>query len=161
MNILGNPWWAYAVLGVGAGILSGTLGVGSGAIVVPALVLILSLPQKASQGTSLALMVPMALVGALRYWLDSDVSVSPVAVGLLVAGAIPGALLGAELAQRLPAEMLRRLFAAFLVIIGVRMALPPTGISRDILAACGLMQGTDGSHSSDVKEGNITHVGTE
>lgn len=156
MDILGNPWWTYVLLGIAAGVLSGTLGVGSGAIMVPALVLIMALPQKASQGTSLALMVPMALVGALRYGLDADVSVSPLAVGLLAAGAVPGALLGAELAQRLPAAALRRMFAAFLVIVGLRMAWPGSGISG-LLAKVGLVEGQNVSHSSD-EEGDENDV---
>ncbi|MEF8787636.1 MAG: sulfite exporter TauE/SafE family protein [Planctomycetota bacterium] len=161
MEILGNPWWTYALLGLAAGVLSGTLGVGSGAIMVPALVLIMALPQKGSQGTSLALMVPMALVGALRYSLDPDVTVSPAAVALLAAGAVPGALLGSELAQRLPAAALRRLFAAFLVIVGLRMALPSSAILGGILGKLGLSEGTDSTHSSGVEEGGAANVGSE
>lgn len=151
MEVLGNPWWTYGLLGVAAGLLSGTLGVGRGAIMVPALVLIMALPQKASQGTSLALMVPMALVGALRYGLDPDVSVSPLAVVLLAASALPGALLGAEFAQRLPAVALRRLFAAFLVLVGLRMASPGTGI-MDLLAGAGIVKQRYKSNFSDEEE---------
>ena len=151
-EILGNPWWGYVLLGLAAGILSGTLGVGSGAIMVPALVLIMALPQKSAQGTSLAIMVPMVLTGALRYKLDADVSVSTMAVVLLVAGAIPGALLGSELAQRVPASVLRKLFAAFLIIIGAKMAWPSGGLVAAFQQKLGAGDDTDTSAEATHKQ---------
>ena len=46
-------------LGVCAGIVSGMLGVGSGTVIIPALALIMHLPQKPAQGMCLAAMIPM------------------------------------------------------------------------------------------------------
>lgn len=123
-EVMGNPWLMYVVLGLAAGVLSGTLGVGSGAVLVPALVLIMSLPQKTSQGTSLAVIVPMALVGAWRYKVSPEANINPLCVALLAAGALPGALIGSELAQHLPAAALRKLFAVLMIIIGIRMGWP-------------------------------------
>ena len=65
---LANPWWYNVILGVFAGIVCGTLGLGSGIIVVPSLVLIFHFGQKSAQGMALCVMVPMALLGAFRYW---------------------------------------------------------------------------------------------
>ncbi|MBL7186469.1 MAG: sulfite exporter TauE/SafE family protein [Phycisphaerae bacterium] len=64
-------WWALVLLGILAGVVSGMLGLGSGAVVVPALVLAFGFPQKSAQGTALALMVPMAMLGAFRFWIVS------------------------------------------------------------------------------------------
>ena len=114
-------WWAFMLLGIVAGIVSGMLGLGSGAVVVPALVLILSFPQKSAQGTALALMVPMALLGAFRYWKDPQIEVSMAVVLLLVVGAMPGVLVGTGLARWLPSHVLRKMFAIFLAIIAVKM----------------------------------------
>jgi len=114
-------WWAFMLLGVVAGIISGMLGLGSGAVVVPALVLILAFPQKSAQGTALALMVPMALLGAFRYWKNPEIEVNLGIVLLLVVGAMPGVLVGTGLAGRLPSHILRKLFAVFLAIIAVKM----------------------------------------
>lgn len=121
MDQLANPWWVFVVLGVCAGILSGLMGVGSGIVIVPALVIICGLGQKSAQGTALAVMVPMALVGAFRYWKNPAIELSPVMIGLIISGAVVGALLGTELAGRLPTAVLRKMFAVFLIIAAVRM----------------------------------------
>jgi uncharacterized membrane protein YfcA len=73
-NILGfsydRPVFSYMadffiLLGICAGTLSGLLGLGSGIILIPTLVLLCGFAQKSAQGTTLAVMVPMILVGAL------------------------------------------------------------------------------------------------
>ena len=109
------------MLGIVAGIVSGMLGLGSGSVVVPALVHILSFPQKSAQGTALTLMVPVALLGAFRYWKNPEIEVSLAIVALLVVGAMPGVLVGTELSGRLPSHILRKFFAVFLAIIAVKM----------------------------------------
>jgi len=95
--------------------------VGSGIIVVPALVFLLAFPQKSAQGTALAVMVPMALMGALRYWINPHIQMDWRVVLLVAVGAVCGALMGSKIAGRLPGPTLRRVFAVFVLIVGVRM----------------------------------------
>jgi uncharacterized membrane protein YfcA len=121
MGPLPSAWWVFIVLGLGAGVISGMLGVGSGVLLIPVLVLLSHFEQKAAQGTALAVMVPMALVGAIRYWRNPAVELNGVVIGLLVLGAVAGALVGTELAARLPAGVLRKVFAVFLMLVAVRM----------------------------------------
>ena len=78
-------------------------------------------PQKNAQGMSLAIMIPMAMVGVYRYWMNPQIEMNPLVIALIVCGAVVGALIGAELAGRLPAHILRKAFAVFLVIAAVRM----------------------------------------
>ncbi len=118
---LSNPWWIYVVLGICAGLMGGALGLGGGTVIVPTLVLICGFTQKSAQGTALAVMVPMALVGALRYWMNPDIDINTLPVVLIVCGALAGVLVGTELASRLPGPVLKKIFAAVLVIIAVRM----------------------------------------
>ena len=120
---LPGPWWALVVLGLAAGVVSGTLGVGSGIIVVPALTLVFALQQKSAQGTALAVMVPMALMGALRYWQNPAIRIDLGTVGLLAAGALVGALVGTAIAGRVSGPWLRRIFAVFVLAVGIRMFL--------------------------------------
>jgi uncharacterized membrane protein YfcA len=118
---LSNPWWILILLGICAGIISGGLGLGSGTVVVPALVLICGLTQKSAQGTALAVMVPMALLGALRYWRNPEIELSGVIIGLIVLGALAGVLIGTALASRLPGHVLKTVFAIFLAIVALKM----------------------------------------
>lgn len=118
---LSNPWWLYVILGIFAGIVSAALGLGSGIIIVPTLVLLCAFGQKTAQGMALAVMVPMALVGALRYWKNPEIPMNVAVIGLIICGALIGALIGSELAARLPGHILRRMFAVVLVIAAVRM----------------------------------------
>ena len=127
---LSNPWWVFVLLGICAGILSGLLGLGSGIILVPVLVLLCSFEQKSAQGMALAVMVPMALVGALRYWKNPEIEMNAAVIGLIILGALAGALVGTELAARLPGHILRKVFAVVLIIVAVKMLMPPTKPKR-------------------------------
>jgi hypothetical protein len=118
---LSNYWWVFIPLGVCAGLVSGTLGLGSGTVLIPTLVLLCGFGQKSAQGTALAVMVPMALVGALRYWKNPDIEMNMAIIAFIVVGALAGTLAGTELAARLSSHTLRKIFAIFLTIVAVRM----------------------------------------
>jgi len=115
---------ATLVLGLVTGLLSGSLGIGGGVVVVPALVFLFSVSQKGAQAVSLALMVPMALVGAIQYWRFGHLELSGGRLVLLVAGALGGVLIGSTLADRLPAAVLRRCFAVLIMLVAIRMLWP-------------------------------------
>ncbi|MHC4325691.1 MAG: TSUP family transporter [Planctomycetota bacterium] len=123
---LAGCWWLFILLGVCAGLVSGTLGLGGGVVFIPALVILLGFEQKSAQGTALAVMVPMTLVGALRYWKNPEVDMSLAIILLIVLGALAGALAGTELASRLSNHGLRKIFAIFLVIVAARMFIAST-----------------------------------
>jgi uncharacterized membrane protein YfcA len=118
---LPGEWWGFVILGVCAGIISGTLGVGSGTLIIPALVLLWGFGQKSAQGMALAIMVPMALIGAVRYWKNPQVEFNSFVIALIVLGAVAGTMAGTELAARLPAGLLRKSFAVFLALVAIRM----------------------------------------
>jgi uncharacterized membrane protein YfcA len=124
---LSGYWWLFIVLGVCAGLVSGTLGLGGGIVFIPSLVLLWGFEQKSAQGTALAVMVPMTLVGALRYWRNPEIDMSLTIILLIVLGALVGTLAGTELAYRLPSQILRKVFAIFLVIVAVRMFITTPG----------------------------------
>ncbi len=125
-----HGWWVLLLVGVCAGVLSGMLGLGSGTLIIPALVLILALPQKSAQGMCLAAMVPMALVGAIRYKMNPEIEVSMLRVALLAAGGVAGAFVGVEIATRLSGTVLRKIFACFIIAVGLRILLVPARSGR-------------------------------
>lgn len=119
---LSNPWWAFVLLGILAGVASGLLGIGGGVIMVPALVLLFAgFGQKTAQGTALAIMVPLALVGTLRYMQNPDITINWAVVILVAAGAIFGTLIGTALMSRLSMDFVRKCFAILMVVIAVKM----------------------------------------
>lgn len=108
-------------IGLMGGIFSGVFGIGGGTIMVPALVYFLGLTQHQAQGTTLAvLMMPVGILGVMRYYQSGNVKVQmAVLIGL---GFILGALAGANLVHQIPEAVLKRGFGIFLVILGIRMA---------------------------------------
>jgi len=112
-----------AYLGVGAlvGVVSGLFGIGGGILMVPAIVFIWAKEMQTAVGTSLAVMVPAALAGVLRHHF-SFANVDFKLAAALAVGAIFGTtLLGAPLAEALPAETLKKLFGVLMVIAGLKM----------------------------------------
>lgn len=107
--------------GLIAGILSGLLGVGGGIVLVPIMVGYLGVNQHMAHGTSLAVIVPTAIVGSLIYGLNGNINVAP-ALNLAI-GSMIGASLGARWMKNIPAKQLKQLFGVFLLIVGVRMVL--------------------------------------
>ena len=115
-------------VGLLAGLASGLLGVGGGAIIVPGLVIFLGLGQIEAEATSLLAIVPTALVGAWRQRRYGNLRLGEgVRLGLL---AVIGAVAGAVLANVLPVRALELAFAGLLVVVAVRLA-------RDVLRAEG------------------------
>lgn len=115
-----NHTAALVVLGVVAGLTSGLIGIGGGIIIVPVLVFFFGFSQQMAQGTTLALMVPpLGLLAAWTYYRQGYVDIRTgwlICIGFLV-----GSVLGADLAVRLPTELLTRIFGAILVSVGLKM----------------------------------------
>jgi uncharacterized membrane protein YfcA len=109
----------YVLVGLVAGSVSASLGVGGGVIFVPALVIFFSFDQHIAQGTSLAVIVPTAIVGA---WVHARAGrvVWRYALPLGIAG-VAGGVIGGTIALSLGDTVLRRLFAAMLVFTALRM----------------------------------------
>jgi len=108
------------VTGVATGFLSGMMGVGGGVIMIPAMVLLAGFGQHVAQGTSLAVMVPVGIAGALTHH-----QLGNVAKGFLpglIPGILLGAFLGGNLANLIPDTTLRLAFIAAIVFMGVRYA---------------------------------------
>lgn len=156
LALLSNPWWTFIILGICAGVISGSLGLGSGAVVVPVLVLVLSFEQKAAQGTALAVMVPMTLLGAIRYWRNPEIEMHLAVILLIVLGASVGVLAGTEIAGRLPSHTLRKVFAIFLAIVAIKMftASPKprkAGMSEDLTSQNNISVVDSGGTKNDAK----------
>jgi uncharacterized membrane protein YfcA len=108
------------LIGLVAGIVAGVLGVGGGALFVPALTVFLGLSQLDAEATSLLAIVPVALVGAARQHRYGNLRVRDgLVMGVL---ATAGAAGGVVLANALPERALELSFAALCLVVAVRLA---------------------------------------
>jgi len=112
----------YILIGLVAGTVGGALGLGGGAIMVPAMILLFGLTQHQAQGTALAvMMIPVFIPAVLRYYTAGNVKVQMaifIAVGFVI-----GALAGAHFVQSMPEQTVRKIFGAFVILIGLKMIL--------------------------------------
>jgi len=107
------------VLGFSAGALSGLFGVGGGILFVPTLALVVGLSQLDAQATSLAAMIPVVAFGAWQQQRAGNVRwKAGLAVG---AASILGVVGGAALATSLDEDLLRNLFAVFLLFVAAQL----------------------------------------
>lgn len=111
---------ALIVLGLVAGVFAAALGLGGGIVFVPTLVVLFGFDQHIAQGTSLAVIFPTAVVATLAHTRTGNIR-WPLAIPIGLAG-ILGAVVGAQVALRLDADLLRRMFGVFLIILAARMA---------------------------------------
>ncbi|MBU1864094.1 MAG: sulfite exporter TauE/SafE family protein [Candidatus Omnitrophica bacterium] len=101
------------------GVTSGVLGIGGGAILVPLLIYGFKLTMNQAVGTSLAVIIPTALCAGFVHFQHGNVSLK-IFLSLFIF-TILGGIVGAHLANLLPAAILKRIFALFLGAIAVKM----------------------------------------
>ncbi|MDP4146260.1 MAG: TSUP family transporter [Bacillota bacterium] len=110
----------FVLIGVAAGILSGLFGIGGGILIIPSLMYFIGFNQLTAQGTSLAIMLPpVGLLAFMEYYKKGNVNV---AAGIIICITMfIGAKFGGMIANQLPVEILKKAFAVFLVLVGVKM----------------------------------------
>ncbi len=102
-----------------AGVVSGLLGIGSGALKVPAMDIAMHLPIKVSSATSNFMIGVTAAASAGIYFERGDIQAiiaAPVAIGVLL-----GAMLGTKLLVRMRGTVIRQIFVLVLVVICAEM----------------------------------------
>lgn len=114
--------WRDAILvvgGFGAGFLSGTIGIGGGALFVPTMTVGIGLSQAIAQGTSLVAIVPTSLVSTITHLRERNVLHAPAL--WMGGGGVVGAVIGAFIATEVPGPILARVWGAFLLFTAYRL----------------------------------------
>lgn len=109
-----------SLIGVGAGVVSGLLGIGGGLVIVPFLAGWLGMPLKRSLGTSLLAIVALVVPGTIVHGALGHIDVGIFAA--LTVGAVPGARLGAGLAIGARERTLRLAVGSFLLAVALAYA---------------------------------------
>ena len=106
--------------GIIGGVLAGFFGIGGATIMIPAMIYFLNLDQHTAQGTAIAaLLPPVGILAAIKYFQGGNVVVNValyISIGFLIGG-----LIGATIVHPVPDNILRKLFAVYLILIAVRM----------------------------------------
>ena len=111
---------ALVAIGLVTGTLSGLLGIGGGVVMVPAMVVLFSMPPVLAKGTSVAVIVPSAIVGTLRNRAHDNVDLR-VGGAIGVAGVL-SAIVGSLIASSMSASLSNGLFALLLVVVALIQA---------------------------------------
>ena len=109
----------FILLGLVAATVAASMGIGGGMIFVPALVVLFGFDQHIAQGTSLAVIFPTIIVATIAHARKQNVEWH-LSIPIGIAGVI-GAIAGANLALRLDADLLRKMFGIFLIVLALRM----------------------------------------
>ncbi len=111
------PVFRVILDGIVVGLVTGLVGAGGGFLVVPALALLGGLPMPVAVGTSLVVIAMKSFAGLAGYL--SSVSINWGLALAVTAAAIVGSVLGGRLAGKIPADVLRKTFGWFVVVMGV------------------------------------------
>ncbi|MBP83508.1 MAG: permease [Verrucomicrobiales bacterium] len=106
-------------IGLFAGLMAGLCGVGGGIVMVPAFVYFLGMDQKAAVATSMAVIVPTAIMALTRFSQTGLVQWGvfwPTAIA-----SIATAYLATGWLKKLSNEQLTKIFAVLMILVGISM----------------------------------------
>lgn len=104
------------LIGLISGVITG-MGIGGGTLLIPALAIFSELTQQQIQGVNLVVFIPASIAALVIHKKKGNIDMKK-AKPLLLYGLI-GAAAGAFLALYLDPAILRKIFAGFLLIIGI------------------------------------------
>jgi uncharacterized membrane protein YfcA len=104
------------LIGLISGIISG-MGIGGGAILIPALVLFVNPGQHTAQSVNLLFFIPTAVIALIIHIRNKRVDLK-MALPIIISG-LGGAILGSRLAFSLAGSSLKKWFGVFLLAMGI------------------------------------------
>ncbi len=111
---------SLAIIGLLAGFLSGTMGVGGSVVMIPLLILWVGFTQHQAQGTSLAVLsVPVTFLAAYNYYKEGQVNWKFAIIMALTF--VIGGYLGSKLAISINQVLLKKVFGGVLLIVALKM----------------------------------------
>ena len=107
-------------VGLLAGYLSGLVGIGGGIVIVPVLVYFLGMTQQMAQGTTLFMFLfPIGILGVLQYFKAEAVDWKSAA--FIASTFVVGAFFGSKTALNIDQALLKKVFGAIIVVLGIKM----------------------------------------
>ena len=106
----------YVAIGLVSGIISG-MGIGGGAILIPAVTMLCNIEQQQAQNVNLIYFISTAVIALSLHFKNGNIE-KPVLKKLIVYGII-GAAAGSFTAVNMKPDLLRKFFGFFLAAMGV------------------------------------------
>lgn len=104
-------------IGLVSGILSG-MGIGGGAILIPALTIMLDVEQKMAQNINLLYYIPTAIIALITHAKNKNIQKD--GLKTIIFFGIIGAIAGSFLATNIDGDILKKVFGYFLLVMGLR-----------------------------------------
>lgn len=109
----------FILLGLVTGLINGVFGSGGGTILVPGMFFLLKVSEHKSHATAISVILPLSIISAVIY-LNHGLIVLNVTLKVIIGGVV-GGFIGARLLNKVPENILRKIFAIFMIIAAVRM----------------------------------------
>lgn len=121
ISYTGIRWWLAEIIMFFAGLISGLLGIGSGALKVLGMDWAMNLPMKVTTTTSNFMIGITAATGSSIYWYEGYIQIFIAAATAL--GVLIGSFIGAKILMRITNKNVRWIFFTILSFLGVEMLL--------------------------------------
>ena len=115
----GVRWWLGEIIMFFAGMISGLLGIGSGALKVIGMDWAMNLPIKVSTTTSNFMIGVTAATSSSLYWIFGYIQ--PVMAGITAIGVLIGSYVGSKILPKIRNVKLRMIFMSILIFLGIEM----------------------------------------
>ena len=110
---------ALIFIGLVTGTLAGLLGIGGGVVMVPAMAVFFDELSVVAKGTSVAVIIPTAIMGTWRNWKSDNVDLRVAAI--VGTSGIFSAVAGSIISDHMSQDLSNILFASLVLIVAIRM----------------------------------------
>ena len=111
--------WVLILLGLFIGFINGFWGGGGGMLCVPALTLLLKMPDKEAHATTILIMLPLCISSFVVYLIKGALEWS--IAGIVTSGFVVGGLIGAVALKKINNVALRVVFSLIIIASGIRL----------------------------------------
>jgi len=113
----------FKIMGLGmlTGLINGLFGSGGGTIIVPTMVFLLGIDDYKAHATAIAVILPLSIISTIIYTKYNVINY-PIAFKIAVGGVI-GSFFGAKLLNKIPINILRKVFGGLIIFASIRLLL--------------------------------------
>ncbi|WP_416197800.1 MAG: putative membrane transporter protein [Sporanaerobacter sp.] len=106
-------------IGLITGLINGLFGSGGGTIIVPTMTFLLGIDDHKAHATAIAVILPLTIISTIIYCRQNIIKYD---VAFKVAiGGIAGSFIGSNLLNKVPTNILRKIFGSFMILAAIRL----------------------------------------